>query len=235
MTVIVADNQERDRVWLTQLIAKSLPDLLPLHEAENGGDAVKLALSLKPSLVFLDLDMPVLTGISAAEQIIKVLPNTGIIIISNHADEVWVRKLWKIMPKDGAFGYLLKDATDQQVVDAARAVLSGDCSIFPRVQKILRQTQAGPDSLTDAELEVLAYISVGLTDKAIARRLYVTEKAIQARLKSLYIKIGCSSKQEQFADEFNQRCRAINLALRRGLVNKAELDSWDSALLPVKD
>lgn len=233
MTVVIADNQERDRAWIKELIVKNLSQVLPLHEAENGGDAVKLTLAHKPSLVFLDIDMPVLSGIRAAEEIIKELPDTGIIILSNHADEVWVRKIWKIMPSSGSFAYLLKDATDQQVVEAAQAVLNGDCSIFPRVQKILRRTESGPDSLTDSEFEVLASIAAGLTDKAIARRLFVTEKAIQARLKSVYSKLGCSSIQGQ-EDEFNHRCRAINIAVRRGLVNKTELDDWELAFVPFK-
>jgi DNA-binding NarL/FixJ family response regulator len=138
-----------------------------------------------------------------------------------------VRKLWKLVPSDGAFGYVLKDSTDQQVVDAAKAVLSGDCWIHPRIQRIARRTEGGATGLTEAEFEVLICISIGFTDRAIAKRLYITDKAVQARLKCLYTKLGIPIKGASEEDEYNHRCRALNLAFRRGLINRAELVDWE--------
>lgn len=77
---------------------------------------------------------------------------------------------------------------------------------------------------------MLAYICLGLTDKAIVHRLYLTEKAVQARLKAVYTKMGiplCGSSEE---NEFNLRSRAINLALRQKLINVAQLDEWEATL-----
>lgn len=231
MVIVIADNQRRDLVWLQEILTKGLSDLLPLYEATNGLDAVNLCLQHRPELAFLDIDMPALTGIKAAELIVKDLPKTGIIILSNHADEVWVRQLWKVMPPDSAFGYLLKEASDAQVVEAARAVLGGDCVLYPRVQKVIRRLETVSTGLSDGELEVLAYISLGLTDKAIARRLYVTEKAVQCRLKALYQKLSCTSREGVDDQDFNHRCRAMNAAIRRGLINRTQLEEWESALL----
>lgn len=230
MALVIADDHERERIWIKELITKHLSERLPIFEARDGKQAVELALVHKPSLVFLDIEMPHLTGIKAAEKIIEKLPQTGIIILSNHADEIWVRQLWKIVPADSAFGYVLKDATDQQVVEAAKAVLEGDCWIHPRIQRILHRSEKGAGGLSEGEFEVLAYIALGLTDKAISKRLYVTEKAVQARLKSLYTKLQIPVKAISEETEFNYRCRAINVALRRGLVNKAELEGWEDKL-----
>lgn len=227
MGIVIADDQDRERSWLRGLLNKHLSEMLPVYEAQDGMEALSLAMEHKPPVVFLDIEMPVLSGIKTAERILKALPQTGIIILSNHSDEIFVRKLWKLVPSDGAFGYVLKDSTDQQVIDAARAVLGGDCWIHPRIQRIIRRAESGATGLTDAEFEVLVYIALGFTDRAIARRLYITEKAVQARLKCLYGKLGIPIKGFSDEDEYNHRCRALNLAFRRGLINRAELSDWE--------
>jgi DNA-binding NarL/FixJ family response regulator len=233
MSLVIADDHERERTWLRELLSKHFPEHMPLFEAVNGQQAVELVQTHKPPIVFLDIEMPVLSGIHAAQKIVECLPQTGIVILSNHSDEIWVRNLWKTMPPNGAFAYVLKDATDQQIVDAAKAVLGGDCWIHPRIQRILLRTNSAKDTLTDAEFEVLAFICLGLTDRAISRRLYLTEKAIQARLKSVYLKLNIPIKGSSEDDEFNHRCRAVNTALRRGLINKAELEDWETKMQSV--
>jgi two-component system response regulator DegU len=230
MSIVIADDHERERSWLRELLSKKLSAHLPLYEAVNGEQAVELVKAHHPALVFLDIEMPVVSGINAAQKILELLPQTGIIILSNHADEVWVRQLWKIMPPNGSFAYILKDATDQQIIDAAKAVLDGDCWIHPRIQRLLVRTNSGNANLTDAEFEVLAYLCLGLTDRGIGRRLYLTEKAIQARLKSVYSKLSIPLRGTSDDDELNHRCRAINTAVRRGLINKAQLEEWESKL-----
>lgn len=230
MGIVIADDQDRERMWLRELLCKNLAHMAPIYEAQDGQEAIELVLEHKPPVVFLDIEMPVLSGIKSAERILQVLPETGIIILSHHSDEVFVRKLWKLVPADGAFGYVLKDSSDQQVIDAARAVLGGDCWIHPRIQRIVRRAESGATGLTDAEFEVLVYIALGFTDKAIARRLYITEKAVQARLKCLYTKFGIPIKGVSEEDEYNHRCRALNISFRRGLINRAELADWEDQI-----
>lgn len=227
MGIVIADDQERERIWLRELLMKQLSHQAPIYEANDGQEALNLARAHKPYVVFLDIEMPVMSGIKSAERILKELPQTPIIILSNHSDEIFVRKLWKLVPSDGAFGYVLKDSTDQQVIDAANAVLSGDCWIHPRIQRIVRRTEGGATALTEAEFEVLGCIALGFTDRAIAKRLYITDKAVQARLKCLYTKLGIPIKGAAEDDEYNHRCRALNLAFRRGLINRAELADWE--------
>ena len=228
MSIVVADDKAREREWLVELLARELSDQGPIHAAADGNEALKLVLTHKPRLVFLDIEMPGMSGIKAAEQIVKRQPLTGIIIISHHSDEIWVRELWKVIPSDGAFGYLLKESSDKQIIEAARAVLSGDCAIHPHVQRIVRRSQTGTFSLSDGEFEVLSFLSIGLTDRAIARHLCITEKAVQARLKGLYGKLCILPKDCGDNDEVNRRCRAMNIAVRRGLINKSELEELEN-------
>lgn len=227
MPLVVADDHERERVWLRELLGKHFKEHMPLYEAVNGQEAVELVKTHNPLIACLDIEMPILNGIKAAELILQQQPQTGIVILSNHSDEIWVRQLWKVMPENSAFAYVLKDATDKQIVEAFQAVLSGDCWIHPRIQRILLKSNSKSD-LTEAEFEVLAYICLGLTDRAIGKRLYLTDKAIQARLKSVYLKLNVPIKGSTEEDEFNHRCRAINTAVRRGLINKPQLDEWEA-------
>jgi DNA-binding NarL/FixJ family response regulator len=230
MTIVIADDQERERAWLRDLLKANLGQETNVLEATNGQDAIDLVNLKNPTLVFLDIEMPILSGIKAAESIMKSHPKTAVIILSNHSDEVFVRKLWKLAPPDGAFGYVLKDSTDQQVVDAANAVLGGDCWIHPRIQRIIRRSESSATALTESEFEVLGCIAMGFTDKAIARRLYITDKAVQARLKCLYGKLGIALKGTAEEDEYNHRCRALNIAFRRGLINRSELEQWEASI-----
>lgn len=230
MTILLVDDEERDRKWLRDLLEENVSDSGPFHEASDGQEAVATAARLKPDLVFLDIKMPGLSGIKAAEQILKDRPETGVIMLSNFSDEVYVRQLWKIVPPDGAFGYVLKNASNEQVVEAAQAVLSGDCWVHPGIARVIQRTQNRATSLTTAEYEALVCIALGMTDHTIAKTLYLTEKAVQSRLKSLYAKLCIPGRGESRETEFNQRCRAVYLATRRGLINQSELDDWEANL-----
>lgn len=234
MSILIVDDEERDRGWLRNLLQENIPEHQPFQEAHDGQQAVDMALKHKPNLVFLDIKMPQLSGIKAAEQILQKLPETGVVMLSNFSDEVYVRQLWKIVPPNGAFGYVLKNASNDQVVEAAKAVLSGDCWIHPGIARVIQRTQNRATSLTSAEYEALVCIALGMTDHAIAKRLYLTEKAVQSRLKSLYAKLGIPGRGEGQDTEFNQRCRAVYLANRRGLINQSELDDWESKLSSAK-
>jgi DNA-binding NarL/FixJ family response regulator len=233
-TVLIADDEERDRLWLKDLLIKNMPDKCNIEETEDGEQAVNIAIKLKPTLAFLDIKMPKLSGIKAAEMILQSSPETGIIMLSNFSDEVYVRQLWKIVPANGTFAYLLKNASDEQVVEATLAVLAGDCWIHPGIARVIQRTQNKTTNLTDAEYEALICISLGLTDHSIAGKLYITEKAVQSRLKSLYGKLNIPNRTEHQDVDYNQRCRAIYIASKRGLINQSELENWETKMLESK-
>jgi len=234
MTILIVDDEERDRLWLKDLLINNVPGCGNIEEAQDGESAVKLAAKLHPALVFLDIKMPKLSGIKAAELILKSDPQTGVIMLSNFSDEVYVRQLWKIVPTNGAFGYILKNASDEQVIEATTAVLSGDCWIHPGIARVIQRTQNKATNLTSAEFEALICISLGLTDHSIANHLYITEKAVQSRLKSLYTKLGIPGRSESQEIDYNQRCRAVYIATKRGLINQSELEEWETKMLEAK-
>lgn len=234
MTILIADDEERDRIWLKNLLANNVPDQEEIVEAQDGQQAVDLSTKLRPALVFLDIKMPKLSGIKAAELILQSSPETGVIMLSNFSDEVYVRQLWKIVPPNGAFGYVLKNASNEQVVEAALAVLSGDCWVHPGIARVIQRTQNRATNLTNAEYEALILISLGMTDHSIAKRLYLTEKAVQSRLKSLYAKLAIPSRGEAHEIDYNQRCRAVYIATKRGLINQSELEEWEAKMVESK-
>lgn len=234
MTILIADDEERDRVWIKNLLQDNVPNQEEIIEAQDGQQAVDLSAKLRPSLVFLDIKMPKLSGIKAAELILQNSPETGVIMLSNFSDEVYVRQLWKIVPPNGAFGYVLKNASNEQVVEAALAVLSGDCWVHPGIARVIQRTQNRSTNLTNAEYEALILISLGMTDHSIAKRLYLTEKAVQSRLKSLYAKLAIPSRGEAHEIEYNQRCRAVYVATKRGLINQSELEEWEGKMVESK-
>lgn len=234
MSILIVDDEERDRLWLKGLLTSRLDGPPTIYEACDGQEAVEAAAKYKPQLVFLDIKMPKLSGIKAAEQILNRLPETGVVILSNFSDEVYVRQLWKVVPANGVFGYVLKNASDDQVAEAAKAVLSGDCWIHPGIARVIQRTQNRATNLTAAEYEALVCIALGLTDHEIATRLYLTEKAVQSRLKALYAKLGIPGRGESPDVDFNQRCRAVYLANRRGLINQSELEEWEAKLLAAR-
>jgi DNA-binding NarL/FixJ family response regulator len=234
MTILIADDEERDRLWLKNLLASNIPDQEEIVEAQDGQQAVDLSAKLRPALVFLDIKMPKLSGIKAAEMILQTSPETGVIMLSNFSDEVYVRQLWKIVPPNGVFGYVLKNASNEQVVEAALAVLSGDCWVHPGIARVIQRTQNRATNLTNAEYEALILISLGMTDHSIAKRLYLTEKAVQSRLKSLYAKLAIPSRGEAHEIDYNQRCRAVYIATKRGLINQSELEEWEAKMVESK-
>jgi DNA-binding NarL/FixJ family response regulator len=235
MAFLIVDDEERDRHWLKNLLSENFSEQGSIHEAVDGQAAVELAKSLEPAVVFLDIKMPKLSGIKAAELILKQTPEVAVIMLSNFADEVYVRQLWKIVPANGVFGYVLKNASNEQVIEATRSVLSGDCWIHPGIARVIQRTQNRATNLTGAEYEALICISLGMTDHAIAKHLYLTEKAIQSRLKSLYAKLRIPARGESADVEYNQRCRAVYTALRRGLINQSELDEWETKIMGARN
>src|SRR4029077_20284457 len=94
MGIVIADDQERERAWLKGLLTRQLCQEGPILEAEDGQKALELVREYKPALGFLDIEMPIMSGIKAAETILKESPEMPIVILSNHSDEVFVRKLW---------------------------------------------------------------------------------------------------------------------------------------------
>lgn len=165
-------------------------------------------MDLEPDLVILDVSMPELNGIEATRRIVEQLPRCRVLALSMHRDAVYVRE----MLRAGAQGYLLKDADDEALIDAVRAVARGDAYLSPSVADSVltdyRRHVTNPlDLLSAREREVLQLVSEGRTNKDIAQVLSLSVHTVDSHRSRLMEKLNLNSTGE-----------LVRFAIRNGLV-----------------
>ncbi|MBS1955068.1 MAG: response regulator transcription factor [Cyanobacteria bacterium SZAS-4] len=235
LTVLIADDKEFWRQWLKEEMEKLFPNMQRVTVVEMAAEAIARASTEKPTLIFLDIEFRKETedGIHAAEQIWKNNPQASIIIVSNHSEEAFVKRLYKVTPETGAYGYLLKDNAGMYLQKAISGVLAGDCWIDPEVARVVSRMSKQEHTLSEGEFEALVCIALGYTDTTAGKVLHVTERAVQARLRSLYSKFAIPAKDHEDAGILSPRCRAVWLATQRGLLTEADLKKWSEKLAKI--
>ena len=227
MTILIAEDMAFQRDYLRAIITDNFVDAGPVIEASDGNSAVELALKHHPALAVFDIKLPGLSGVKAARQIWAQLRLSRIIFWSQYKDEIYIRELAHIVPGETVYGYVLKSSTDEKLIAALRAVLVDEqCWIDPEIRTVQSRATNRISGLTDIEYEALIDISLGLTDKAIARRRYLSERGVQNRLRELYAKLSIDIEQivdERWGSTYSPRSRAISIAMQRGLINADEL------------
>jgi DNA-binding NarL/FixJ family response regulator len=210
--IIVADDHPTFRFGLGALL-KSDPELEVVAEAANGEEAVRLAESLGPDLVLMDIGMPGMSGLEATEAILGSYPEMNILILTMFEDDSVLSAL-----RLGARGYLLKGASGEETLRAVRTVAAGGTVLSPAVARRLTQflRTAEPASLpppfpelSEREREILGLVAQGLSNGAIAERLYLSPKTVRNRVSEILDKL-------HFAD----RSEAIIRAREAGLVRE---------------
>jgi len=206
--VFVADDQSIVRNGVLALLATK-PDITVIGEAANGQEAVKGVLQWRPDVVLMDLVMPEMDGIAAISVIIAQWPEARILVLTSFATDD------KVFPaiKAGALGYLLKDSTPQDLVDAIRQVHCGEVSLHPTIaRKVLRELaqpvgqSPAVDSLTERELEVIKLIARGMSNDEIAAVLVISAATVRNHVSNILSKLHLAS-----------RTQAALYALRSGL------------------
>ena len=234
MSILIAEDMAFQRDYLRAIITDNFPDAGPVIEASDGNTAVEFALKHRPLLAVLDIKLPGLSGVKAARQIWSDLRLARIIFWSQYKDEIYIRELARIVPGETVYGYVLKSSTDDKLIAALRAVLVDEqCWIDPEIRSVQSRATNRTSGLTDIEYEALLDISLGLTDKAIARRRYLSERGVQNRLRELYAKLSIDIDQiidERWGSTYSPRSRAISIAMQRGLINADELTRENEAL-----
>jgi NarL family two-component system response regulator YdfI len=190
-----------------RLILNTAKDIELVGEAENGQEALQLAAEHQPHVILMDLQMPVMDGLTAIEQLGQLQPQVAVIILTTYnEDEMMLRGL-----QLGARGYLLKDTDRETLLNTIRAAARGESLFQPEVvQRALsvqatspsaRQPAPAPDSiqLTPRELEVLQAAATGERNKEIAQRLGISSRTVKAHLTSVYSKLGVDSRAAAIA------------------------------------
>ena len=201
MRVLLADDHGIVRRGMRALLELE-PDIEVVGEAADGLDALRLCDTLRPEMAILDIAMPSLNGIEVAARILKRDPAMKVILLSMHADESYVVRALLA----GAKGYLLKEATEEDLVPAVRAVAAGKSFFSPAVSRLLLEDyvrqlkQRGLEDsyhlLTDREREVLQLLAEGRSNKEVAAVLGVGLSTIETHRANLMQKLGLRNTAE---------------------------------------
>lgn len=197
--ILIADDHPMFRFGLRALLSAE-SDMEVVGEATTGQEAVILATSLKPDLILMDINLPQLNGIEATRQIVKKNPAVGILIITMFEDDTVFAAL-----QAGARGYLLKGAEGEETLRAIRAAANGESIFSPSVAQRLTQFFARSSSptavepfreLTQRERDILRLIAQGLTNTAIAERLFLSPKTVRNQVSIIFDKLQVADRAE---------------------------------------
>jgi DNA-binding NarL/FixJ family response regulator len=197
--IVIADDHPVVRDGLRVLIG-SLPGLALVGEADTGAKAVQLAVTLRPDVVIMDLEMPDLDGIAATRKILQAAPTTAVLVLTMFEDD---DKVYSAL-RAGARGYLLKGALQDEITRAISAVAAGGAVFGARVAARVIGHLADPPpaaappfpQLTRREREVLDLLAAGMPTRAIAARLTLSDKTVANHLSAILTKLGLATRPE---------------------------------------
>jgi DNA-binding NarL/FixJ family response regulator len=200
--ILIADDHFIVRMGLTALI-NTEPDMEVVAEAADGTQAVELFCKHNPDLALLDLRMPVKNGIETTKEIRSRFPNARVLILSAFDGDEEIHKALQA----GAQGFVLKSSTGEKLIPAIRAVAAGQRWV-PREIASRLSARAAFEELTPREVQVLQQLARGLSNKAIADALKITEYTVKDHLKSILAKLRVADRTE-----------AVTAALQRGIIH----------------
>ena len=214
--LLLADDHAVVRSGL-RLLLEAQPDLVIVGEAENGEEAIRRTAELQPDVVLMDIEMPGMNGIEAAQRIKVQSPGTSVLALTMYEDDQYFFE----MLRAGASGYVPKRAAPDELASAIRAVSRGEVFIHPSlagrlVQDYLQrrdvevQEQAAGD-LTPREQEVLTLIAQGLSNNEIADQLVISAKTVDRHRENIMRKLN-----------LHNRVDLVKYALRKGLIDLEE-------------
>lgn len=210
--ILLADDHTVMRRGL-QMLLESQPEFTVVAEAADGREAVAQAEATQPDVAVMDIAMPNLNGIEAAQRMSAVLPHLAVVILSMHSDEGYVLRALKA----GAKGYLLKDSAESDLIDAIKAVHQGRTFFSAEITKMLvadhvreiraRGAEDSYDLLTSREREILQLLAERKSTKEIAASLHLSPFTVETHRRNLHEKLNLHSQSEM-----------IMYAVRKGLI-----------------
>jgi DNA-binding NarL/FixJ family response regulator len=211
--VVIADDHTMVREGLRWALEHAGLDVVA--EAADGEEAVDMAEQHRPDVVLMDLSLPVLSGVAATKRIRTLVPGTAVLVLSMLSDETAVSSALGA----GASGYLVKDCTTTEIVDAVTRVAAGERVLAPAVADVVDSADAvvrAPSVpavsstrplISKREEEVLRLMATGVSIPEAARRLYISVKTVKNHLSSIYQKL-----------DSHDRAQAVLKAMRMGLI-----------------
>ncbi|MGA2505183.1 MAG: response regulator transcription factor [Anaerolineales bacterium] len=204
--VMVVDDHTMVRRGLATFL-KVFDDLELTGEAASGQGAIQLSEKLHPDVVLMDMVMPDMDGAAATRIIRKRSPSIQVIALTSFKEEILVKSALQA----GAIGYLLKDVSADELVQAIRAAHAGRSTLSPEAAQALVHAASQPPApgldLTEREREVLALMVEGLNNTQIAARLTVSPSTVKSHVSNILAKLGVASRTE-----------AVSLALRNHII-----------------
>jgi two-component system response regulator NreC len=211
--ILLADDHRLVREGLRKIL-EAQPGWEVVADAADGREAVRLALELEPDVVIADLAMPQLGGVEAIQQIARRLPATRILVLSMHADEVYVTRALKA----GAHGYLLKDSASTDLLRAVGALIRHKAFFSPAVSRVMlddyvrqlseRGITDRYDTLSEREREVFQLIAEGRANKEIAEILHLSPSTVETHRARIMDKLDVHSAVE-----------IVLYAVRKGIIS----------------
>jgi DNA-binding NarL/FixJ family response regulator len=191
--IVVAEDHAVVRAGLERLFATA-DDIEVVAGAEDGARAVELVAEHRPDVVLMDLSMPNLNGIEATRQIVEANEGVQVVVLTSFADRAEIEAALDA----GAIGYLLKDASPEDVIRGVRAAARGESPLAPKAARALLQARAERHELqlSERELEVLRCVAKGLPNKLIARNLGISEKTVKAHLTRIFQQLGVTDRTQ---------------------------------------
>jgi len=197
-----------------QILRQSLKTLLEregfqvVAEASNGLEAVQACSTVHPDVAVMDISMPVLNGIDAAKELLKVSPKMRVVLLTKHDEDQYVMEALRA----GARGFVLKTQAATDLVHAIQQVCRGDAYLSPRVSRtvveaVLAKAELPPEPLTPRERQVLQLIGEGKSSKEIAGMLQLSVKTVESHRTRLMQKL-----------DIHETASLVRYAIRRGII-----------------
>ena len=193
--ILLADDHSITRNGLKTILSL-YDDIVLVGEASNGMDAIKICKKTNPDIILMDLDMPILDGVSATGIIRKECPGVKVIALTSFTD----KKLVKNAIKAGVSSYIVKNISPDELVKAIRSTFLGKIILSPQAVKAIVEEIKDPSvkkiSLTIQELNVLELLVKGCSNKVIAQKLFISNHTVKFHVTSILSKLGAGTRTE---------------------------------------